>query len=270
MRNRGIKIIFLLLFFCLSFYSGHLLNAEPIQNFNVKEVKPLPPIPSPLKKPTVGEKLIFDVYWFAFHIGTGALEVTEKTQVRGREAYHLVAIAKTNDFLSKIYPVEDEIHSFVDAEGFYALEFKKTLTEKRYHADEHIIFDYPAQKGHYESFWNKSSKDVEIGDKPVLDILSAFYWFRSQEIEVNKSLHALVNSEEKNWDVEFQVLSRQSKSLHAKQRFDTVLMVPKTSLKGILYERGEASIYFTTDEKRTPLVIVLKTPFGSVKGILRN
>ncbi len=227
-------------------------------------------IATPLPAPSVGESLVYDVFWMGICVGTGTLEVKEKTTVGGREAFHLVATARTNPFLSRLYPVEDEVHSFVDAEKFRSLEFRKTLKEGRYRADEKIRYDYAAHKGYYESLWNKSKKELVLDGDGAQDILSAFYWFRSQEAAVGTSLKNTVNSEEKNWDLEIRVLSRQTKEIRGRGSFDTILIEPRTHLKGILYQRGRALVYFTTDRRRLPVWITLKTPFGPVVGVLRE
>jgi hypothetical protein len=261
----------LVLFFYLLTPNACLLTyAEPTQNFNITAPKVLPPIQAPLKTLTVGEKLTYDVFWFTFRVGVGTIEVKEIIQIHGRQAYHLVAIAKTTDFLAMIYPVEDEVHSYVDTEGFYSLEFKKKLKEGGYRADEKIVYDYAAKKGHYESFHNKSTKEVDIGDKPLLDILSSFYWFRLQPMEVGKSIHADVNGEEKNWDLELKMLSRQTRKARGKKHYDTVLVEPITRLKGVLRDRGQALVYFSVEADRLPVCISLKTSFGPIIGILRN
>ncbi|MBI4432807.1 MAG: DUF3108 domain-containing protein [Candidatus Omnitrophica bacterium] len=224
-------------------------------------------IAPPLSAPQVGEKLIYNVYWMGAHIGIGTLEVQEKVERQGRQAYHLVATAGTNAFLSKLYPVHDEIHSFMDAETFHSLEFNKTLSEGKYRADERIIYDWKEKKGFYESLWNKSKKEFPL-ERPTHDLLSAFYWFRLQPAKVGDKIHTIVNSEEKNWDLELEVQTQEPRELRNGQSFNTFKVEPKTRLKGILYVRGRAWVYFSTDPQRTPVWITLSTPFGPVTGVL--
>lgn len=237
-------------------------------NFTAGEKQEAPVVVEPpLKSLTVGEKLIFDVFWMGIPVGVGTLEVKEMTVVGGRRAYHVVATARTNDFLSKLYPVQDEIHSYIDVEGFYSLCFSKTLKEGRYRADEKIVFDHQKKKGFYESFLNGERKEVAI-PAGVHDLVSAFYWFRLQDIRGKGSLRTLVNSEEKNWDLELMILRLERKELRGNKVLSAILVEPKTRLKGILYKRGRAWVYFTADKRRLPITITLKTPFGPVVGVL--
>ncbi len=238
-------------------------------NFSKKGSESLAPLAQPLKTYALGEKLAFDVHWMGLHVGFGTIEVMEMVEVNGRKAFHVVAVAQTNEVLSKIYPVRDEIHSWIDAENFHSLKFRKVLSEGRYHADEQIVFDYEKKKGLYESLLNKTQKEVDIPG-PVHDIVSAFYWFRLQQVEPGKSLHVVANSEEKNQDIEIQVLKRENKELRGRGVIDSLLVEPKTTIQGVLYSRGRAWVYFTADQRRIPFWILLKTPYGPVVGILRR
>lgn len=255
------------LVFILIFMLAAPLGAES-KNFSSKKNNPVPSLQAPLGNLTVGERLVFDVSWMGIPVGVGTLVVKEKTNLRGREAYHVIATAKTNDFLSKIYPIYDEVHSWIDAEKFRSLEFKKELKEGRYRAEERMIYDYQAKKIFYESLLNKSKKEFELA-ADVQDFLSAFYWFRTQAVEAGKSLYTVVNSEEQNWDLELKVLRVEVKELKGRRVIPALVVEPKTRLKGMLYDRGKAWVYFSADQKRLPIWVTLKTPFGPVVGVLR-
>ncbi len=227
------------------------------------------PIEAPLKSLTLGEKLSYEVFWMGVPVGFGSLEVQEKTNVHGRPAFHVVAIARTNDFLSKIYPIHDEVHSIIDADRFCSLEFRKVVSEGRYRADERVVYDYGKQKAFYESFKNKSKKEFEIA-APVQDFLSAFYWFRLQPITAGQSVHTLVNDEKDNWDLEIRYLGRGTRAFRKKGEVETFVVEPRTHLKGMLYDRGRAWVYFSVDSKRIPVWFRVSTPFGPVVAVLQQ
>lgn len=263
--NRAKKIFAVFLFLLAS--SLPVLGAT--QNFSsgksLPESKPRPDIP--LKQPIVGEKLHFSVSWMGIPVGFGELEVREKLKVNGRDAYHVVATAGTNEFLSKLYPLRDEIHSIFDAEDFRSYEFRKSLKEGRYRADEKIVFDHAAKKGYYESVHNGTKKTVDI-EPGVMDLVSAFYWFRTQNVKVGDGPQTRIASEEKSWNTEFHVLKIEKKIIRNKGSYHTFVVEPKTRLKGILYDRGQAWVYFTINEARKPIWITLRTPYGPVVGVL--
>lgn len=226
------------------------------------------PIQAPLTELIAGERIVFEVYWMGFHVGRGTLEVTGPVDHGGVRAYKIEAHALTNEFLSNLYPVHDEIHSIVDAETMYSLEYSKILREGRYRADERIVYDYATLTGHYESAHNGSRKQFPLPGK-VRDLLATFYWFRLQNVAPGQSVDTLINSEEKNWDAELKVLRRERKEWRgAGEAWDVLVVEPVTRLKGILYDRGRAWVSFTTDSARIPIWITLKTPYGPVNGVL--
>ncbi|HXV18517.1 MAG TPA: DUF3108 domain-containing protein [Candidatus Omnitrophota bacterium] len=226
-------------------------------------------IPQPLTELRVGEKLEYDVYWMGFHVGLGTAEVREKVMRNGRPTYHIVAIARTNDFLSKLYPVQDEIHSFIDAQKFHSVEFSKDLKEGRYRAIERTVYDLPNKKRIYER--QKTGEVVELPlEGPVHDPVSAFYWFRLQPIRVGQTVRTSVNSRDKDWDVEIKVLERKTKELRGGRLIDTILVEPKTKYREIFYDRGRVWVYFSADERRVPVWVTFRTPFGPVNGVLRS
>ena len=256
---------FLLVFFSLCFLS----QAFAQTNFSPK--KDSKPNPILIEKPnaffTVGEKLRFEVSWMGVNVGYGEIEIKEMEIIRGRPTYHVTAEARTNDFLSKLYPVHDQIHSWIDAENFHSLKFRKILSEGRYRADEEIEF-YPQEKrGTYHSYKNGTRKEFEIPGA-IHDIVSAFYWFRLQPVSVGGSAKTLVNSEEKNWDAEIRVLGTQTKAIRGFGLVDTFYVEPKSSLKGVFFDRGRVWVYFTADPHRVPVWVQFKTPFGPINGVL--
>ncbi|MCG3176224.1 MAG: hypothetical protein MOGMAGMI_01170 [Candidatus Omnitrophica bacterium] len=227
-----------------------------------------PPIEAPRAELAPGEYLVYEVYWMGFHVGRGTLEVSGPHESGGQRVYRISAHALTNDFLSKLYPVHDEIHAVVESGTLHTLEFSKVLREGRYRADERIVYDYAAMKGRYESRHNGSTKDFELPGR-VRDLLATFYWFRTQAASPGQSLNTTINTEEKNWDAELKILRRERKEWKGAGRaWDTLVVEPVTHLKGILYDRGRAWVWFSADASRTPVWIQLKTPYGPVNGVL--
>ena len=229
----------------------------------------LSPLCPPGQTISPGEHLQYDVFWMGVPVGLGELWVKEKTMRNGRWCYHVMAVAETNDFLSKIYPVRDEVHSWIDAQDLQSLQFEKKVSEGRYKAHERVLYDSDRKQGHYVSIKNGSKKDFSVA-VPVQDILSAFYWARRQTLIPGKSVRTTVNSDEKDWDLEIHVLSRQNKFVRGLGDFDTLLIEPKTLLKGVLEKRGRVWINLENSPARTPIFITFKTPFGPIVGVLKR
>jgi len=202
-------------------------------------------------------------------VGIGELEVREKTELKGRAVYHVIAVAATNEFLSRIYPVRDEMHSWMDAATLQSLRFDKKANEGFYRADERVVYDADKKKGYYESLKNGEKKEFDIR-VPVHDVISAFFWTRRQTLIPGKSLRNTVNNGEKDYALEVDVLRREQKEMRGQGVVDTILIEPKTRLQGVLDKRGRVWIHLKNHPTRVPIIITLKTPFGSVVGVLKQ
>lgn len=251
----------------LFLFSSSLLFSATF-NFSSKKQNSTPAaIEKPASELPLGEKLQFDVFWMGVNVGFLEAEIREKTVIQGRDAYHIVVVARTNEFLSALYPVHDEMQSWMDAKTFYSLKFRKTLSEGRYRADEEVEFRPEEKKGLYYSFRNGTRKEFKM-EEAAQDVVSAFYWFRLQSAAQGQNLKTLVNSKEKNWDLEVKILGLETKVIRGLGSVRTICVEPQTSLRGALYQRGRAWVYFTTDQSRVPVWVTLKTPFGPIHGVL--
>ena len=243
--------------------------AHASTDFSAKKQETAAPLVQSLQTIPVGESLVYEVSWMGVPVGLGRLEVKGKETLGARAAYHVVAIAETNDFLSRIYPVHDEVHSWIDAETLQSLRFGKKISEGRYRAEEIVRYDASRRKGVQESAKNGSRKEFDIA-VPVQDVLSAFCWARRQTLVPGVFLKTTVNNGGKDYELEIAVLGRQAKEMRGRGVVDTILIEPKTRLKGILDKRGRVWVYLKNDASRIPVLVLFKTPFGPVVGALKS
>ena len=127
----------------------------------------------------------------------GDLWVKEKTTLGGREVFHVVGKIETNKVLSKIFPMHDEAHSWIDAETLESLQFEKKVNELFIKTHERMVFDSEKRKGYFESFKTGEKKEFDL-NIPVHDVLSAFYWIRRQVLIPGESIHTVIIVDQKN------------------------------------------------------------------------
>jgi hypothetical protein len=68
----------------------------------------------------IGERLVYDVKFGAIKVGTGAMEVREVDDVRGRDAWHTIFTIKGG---VPLYKVDDRMESWIDTASFTSLRF---------------------------------------------------------------------------------------------------------------------------------------------------
>ena len=215
----------------------------------------------------VGETLRYQARWMGIVVGEGSIAVQDVTTVDGRQAYHLVATASSNAFLSQWYPLRDEVHSYVDAERSAVLRYDKHQREGRYRAEETVTFDYPRGVATYRSWLNQSVKEVPIF-AGLLDPLGSLYVLRQRALEPGRSFTIPVYSDEKIYQMEVKVLRRFSMELLRRGVFDCVEVEPVATFKGLLVKRGRVRVALTDDARRIPLEIRLATPWGAITGVI--
>ncbi len=236
-------------------------------------------IKAPLETLRVGEKLTYDITWLGFSVGTAVLLVKEITTLNGRQVYHIISTAKSNKFISSFYKVNDEIHSYIDTEYLYPLRFEKHLREGGYKVDEIVDYNQVNHEAIYKSERKikrkVTTKDVKISiPEKVQDPFSCLYYFRTlgeEKIKVGKSISININTEEKNWELEVEILEIKNIELLNLGIYNAFLLEPKAKFQGIFVRKGRMWIWFSADEKRLPLILKTKVPVvGTIYAVLEN
>lgn len=237
------------------------LGFERLTEMVLQEIQP------PKQTIEVGEKLRYSVRWMGIEVGTAQLEVKEKTEWEGHPVYHVVATAHSNRFLSVFYKVEDEVHSYIDVEGLFPWRFTKRQQEGHYRTDEEMVYDQTQGLATYRSFRNKSVKKMEITPK-IQDSLSVLFFFRLQELKVGESVFIPVNADEKNWNLEIQVLKLGLLEGLPVGRRAAILTEPLAKFHGVFVRKGRVWIWFGANTHRPPLLMRARLPFGLVEVVL--
>lgn len=214
------------------------------------------------------EKCVFTVKWLGVRVGEITATINGVKKINGRDAYELVALARTNGFCSRIYPINDRYVSYMDVERLCTLRHEVYRREGRYKKDAITDFDQNSHKAYFRNLLDGSKKTVDIPDG-VQDALSAAYYFRMIPVEIGKRIEYKVYNNEQIYDlcgvadrtkiVKIPKLGRQ-KGFHIQ---------PYALLDGKIVRKGRASGYFSCDEKRVPLIVSVRAPlFTEIIGYL--
>lgn len=215
----------------------------------------------------VGEHLIYKITWLNIPIGTGQVWIKEKTQLRGRQVFHVMARIETNQVLRTIFPMRDEIESWIDAERFESLQFEKNVRNKKVKSHDRVVFDSAKQKGYFESFTTGRKKEFDV-IAPTHDFLSAFFWVRHQNLADGESVKAVISGDQKDWHLTAKVLKKEMMK-RGNEKVNTLVVEADTSLPAEK-KNWKPVLYLTEDASRTPLKIKHKAPFGHVVGTLQQ
>jgi len=206
----------------------------------------------------INEKLLFLIKWGIIPAGHATLEVPEKVMVNERSAYRIISRAWSNSLFDVLYKVRDHNESLLDIESLCSLGYEKHIREGRYSKDEKVVYDQENGLAHIEG-----DKTVVPIPAYVLDILSGLYFLRTQDIKLSDSYFLDVNTGEKNWQLEVKVLNHEKVKVPLGE-FNCWLIEPFLKQEGIFQHKGRVLIWLTADEKKIPVLMRTKIPFGSI------
>jgi hypothetical protein len=235
-----LKIFFLLCFIAIFYSEAHSLN--------------------------IPERLFYDLTWTGIKAGEAELEVKD-------DGDYLSIISKANSlkWVSVFYPVEDIVVSRLKKErygDFFAkpMNYRLKIKEGKHRRDKELIFDHSSNTVTYINHLKNEKKVFSIGVS-TFDALSCFYYVRTLNLEVGKSVFVNLFDSKKFYSVEVQVLRKESIKTPLGV-FNTILIKPVMKTEGIFSRKGDIFIWLSDDERRIPVMLQSKVAVGAVRAVL--
>jgi hypothetical protein len=217
------------------------------------------PVIAPLKAP---EQLLFDVIWggWSFNWVRAGQATLDLLPTSNPKVLQIRSLAWGTAFFQSIYPVRDTVISFVNAKGMYPLAFHKILSEGSYKARQSAEYDQKAGR--------IKTGDTAFSIPPFShDVLSAFYYIRTQPLAVGKSFELSAVSGDKSYKLK--VICHREETVEVPAgKFKTWVIEPVLKEDGLFKAKGQLWIWVTRDERRLPVKMQSKIPVGSVKAEL--
>lgn len=210
----------------------------------------------------VPEELVFDIVWGGWsfswvHAGQATLDLKTTSNPM---VWEIRSLARCNSFFQSFYPVSDTVVSFINAKGIYPLKFQKILHEGSYHA--RILADYDQQKHVIRTM------DTLLTIDPFThDVLSAFYFIRTQPLEVGKNFELSAISGKKKYALKVLCLREETIDVPA-GKFHCLVVEPVLKEDGLFKAKGKLWIWLTQDVRHLPVKMQSKIPVGSIKAEL--
>lgn len=215
----------------------------------------------------VGEKLTYEVYWLKIPVGRVITEVKEITEINGRPAYHLVGSARSNKWLNLLFKVDDYVESFLDKETLLSIKHTAVRNEGKYRAYLVLEYDWDNKIVKFQNLADGTNKTFPLPERAV-DEFSAFYYFRLQDIVLDKPFEFVVNQGEKNWLVRVGITSLGKFNLPGVGVFDAFMAEPLPYLEEKAFDKGSAWLWLSNDGRRIPLMIKLQVDIPIVGNVL--
>ncbi|MFH1406868.1 MAG: DUF3108 domain-containing protein [Candidatus Omnitrophota bacterium] len=271
MKNKVLIICYLLLAIC--HFTGCATNIRmravnlPSEEHTVRLILPSH-IEEPLKSFNVGEELTYDIGWNGIPVGYASMSIKAVEKIGDRDVYVIESTARSNEFLSKIYPIEDIYRTYIDTKKMIPLKFEKKTRDGRHTSHDLVEFDHDKKVAHYTSLKTGEKKDVLIAEG-MQDMLSCIYYFRMLDLKVDEKIPCKVYVREKIYDLLVNVEGFEYVTIKNLGNFYAFKVQPLASFRGIFISRGKGWILVSTDKDRLPIAARIKVaPFGSITCVL--
>lgn len=234
-----------------------------------------PPAPEPLGfvLPDVsqvpfrkGEELNYKITYKGLTVGHATLSVREGPVIRGRTTLEFISTAKSTSLIDHFFKVRDYNASTVDKKSLYSLQFHQNLHEGRYEAIRNYQFDYIAKTYHSDELHDEKKTEWEGKlEKPVHDVLSAFFITRTGSFQPGESRHISVYRNGKVKEMRVTVGSEEKTVKTPAGSFSCLLVEPDVQGDSIFRgKNGGLRIWMTQDDRRLPVLIQASVTFGHV------
>ncbi|MEK6549259.1 MAG: DUF3108 domain-containing protein [Nitrospirota bacterium] len=213
----------------------------------------------------VGERLTYGLSWGIVTAGTAVLEVAERQSLSGRSVVKLIHTARSNEFVSAFYPVNNRVESLLDEEAAYPHRLLFNRREGKRKNDIEVIFDQAAHKATVTKDGNTETMEVP---PDVQDTLSVIYFFRTlRPADAGSSTIIHVNHDKKNYRLELRVEGTE-RLKGPLGEFDTVRILAIMPFRGLFMNEGNIRVWITNDAARVPVLMKAKVIIGSITATL--
>jgi hypothetical protein len=208
----------------------------------------------------VGERLAYDVKFGSLRVGSGYMEVADISELRGREAFHIVFRVRGGTFF---YKVNDKYESWFETGSLASLRYRQDIDQGS-RERERLFEIYPDRK-----VYTENGGEEQPSVTGPLDDGSFLYFVRTIPLEVGKSYEFNRYFRPDRNPVRIKVLRRERIKVPAGE-FNTIVIQPIIKSKGIFSEGGQAQIWISDDADRVMVQMKSQLKIGSLNLYLRS
>jgi hypothetical protein len=205
----------------------------------------------------LGERLEYSVRYFGISVGTVAIEVARLLENEGRRLAHVVATARTNDFFSAFYPIDDRSEAWIDIDRLVTV---RTATHthhgRKRETYEEVTFDWSTHFLHVMEAKRHRGRvhDLVLDFGPfVYDTFDIFYAVRRLPLAPGYAVDLPVYASKKvyGFGVEIDRVERIRSRLLGE--VVTLVLRPYDTLDGERQGDGAGEIWLLADGSHVPV-----------------
>ncbi len=209
------------------------------------------------------EKLSYSLYWFGIHVGNAELEA-----VGSSGKVIIKCEVHSTPAISAFYKVDD--HSESKIINGLPVNFRIKQQEGKYRSDKETVFDPDKKHVTFFNYRKGTKDDYPFQSAELWDLISGFYYLRTQPFEVGKTIYIDIFDSDKFFQAEVNVIGKEQIKFSETKILDTVKVKPLLKSEGLFQTKGDILIWLTDDDNKTPVKVETKVPIGKVVAILKS
>jgi hypothetical protein len=233
---------------------GYLLREPGLRELGPGDLAERPAaFPFPL-----GERLVYQVRYFGVEVGVATIEVARFVEHGGRRYAHLVATARTNDFWTKLFVVDDRSEAWVDLDSGRVARSRTRTVHGHREGREEIRYDWDTHFVHVRKVkvHRASIRDVAFDFGPfVHDVFDAFYALRLVPFREGLEVELPVYASRKIHGFRVRTAARRDVAAAAlgAAPVPAFELRPYDTIDGRPHAVGDGRVYVLTDGARVPV-----------------
>lgn len=212
---------------------------------------------------TSREIFYYDISWLGIYVGEAVLEAVDTEGL-----LRITSQVHSAPVISAFYKVEDFAESIL-SDGI-PVNFRIKQHEGKYRSDKETIFDMHHKLITFFNYLKGTKDEHALKDGINWDVISGFYYLRTQTLEVGKPLYINIFDSNKFYKAKIDVLKKEKIKVANSGELNTIMVKPTLESEGLFQRRGDILIWLTDDEKRIPVRVSTKVQVGSVVAELKN
>jgi hypothetical protein len=209
----------------------------------------------------VGERLTYALSYLAIRAGTATMEVHAPPPGSPQRQLLLVNTATSSKFISRFFPVDNRVESYVDAETLAPQHFVFHRREGKKKNDFDVMFQHAEGQA-------TGTKDGEAYRQTIPtdthDALSCLYHVRNlPSLQPGTRAVITIHHDKKNYRME--VVAEATERLSGSWgEAETVRLLVIMPFQGLFLNEGNIRVWITNDARRLPVLMQAKVVIGSV------
>lgn len=216
---------------------------------------------------TAGERLTYRLSWMGMTAGTAVMSVDQAEPVANHPVVKYLTTAQSSPFITKFYPVNNRVESWVDAESLIPLRMWFQRREGKRKNDFEYTFRQTEGKVSVVKDGQPAELDIAGGTQ---DAISCLYFARANIALIpGTSAFLNVHHDKKNYKLEVRIegFDDLEGPWGRRQAVRLLVVMP---FQGIFLNEGNVRVWLSNDERRLPLQMKAKVIIGSVVAELTD